>query len=239
MTTLIIVPTYNELDNITKLIPRLLGSTVRPDLLVVDDGSPDGTARAVRDLAAALPAGDAGRLSLLEREGKLGLGSAYIAGFRYAMEKGYDFVFEMDADFSHPPQALPRFMEAIEDHDLVIGSRYVRGGRIEGWGLLRYCISYGGNLLSRLLLHCGVKDLTAGFRCYRVEALRSIDLEGIISEGYFFQVEMTYTFYLAGFRITEIPITFTDRRVGQSKMSGVIFSEALRNLLRLRRTVQR
>ncbi|MFW6180593.1 MAG: polyprenol monophosphomannose synthase [Spirochaetota bacterium] len=247
MRTLIVVPTYNERENILQLLPLLLHSPIRPDVLVVDDGSPDGTAAAVRRFIdagdAAGPASPArpdhppaeGRVALIEREGKLGLGSAYIRGFRHALQQGYDCVFEMDADLSHPPEALPRFMEAIAGAHCVVGSRYVRGGRIVGWSLLRWAISFGGNLLSRLVLRCGVRDMTSGYRCYRAEALRAVDLDGIISEGYFFQVEMLYTLHLAGFTITEIPITFTDRRAGESKMSGVIFREALGNLLRMRR----
>lgn len=241
MRTLIVVPTYNERENIQWLLPLLLESPVRPDVLVVDDGSPDGTAAAVRlfiDSGGETSPGPphaGNRVALIEREGKLGLGSAYLRGFSYALEHGYDCVFEMDADFSHPPDALPRFMEAIAGAHCVVGSRYVRGGRIVGWNPLRYAVSRGGNLLSRLLLRCGVKDMTSGYRCYRAETLRALDLDGIISEGYFFQVEMIYTLHLAGFSITEIPITFSDRRVGESKMSGVIFREALRNLLRMRK----
>jgi dolichol-phosphate mannosyltransferase len=231
--TLIVIPTYNEGENILQLLPPVLQSPVRPDVLVVDDCSPDGTAAAVRRFIQSGRAGD--RVTLIERKGKLGLGSAYIRGFRYALEHGYDCVLEMDADLSHPPDALPRFMQAIAGAHCVVGSRYVRGGKIAVWSLLRWAISYGGNLVSRLVLRCGVKDMTSGYRCYRTEALRALDLDGIISEGYFFQVEMVYTLHLAGFRIREIPITFTDRRAGESKMSGVIFREALRNLLRMRR----
>jgi len=220
--SLVIIPTYNEVENIEKLI-GLIGSHL-PDasILVVDDNSPDGTGDVVERLMRRYS-----HLDLLRRSGKLGLGTAYISGFRYALEKGFDYIFEMDADFSHNPRYLPRFLEAIKDADLVIGSRYVDGGGVENWSFLRKIISMGGSFYARTILSVPIRDLTGGFKCFRRETLESIDLDCVYSEGYSFQIEMTYRAYKNNLRIREIPIVFTERAGGKSKMSRRIFLEAI------------
>lgn len=226
---LVVIPTYRERENISQLVPAIMG---HPDfeVLVVDDGSPDGTADAVRDLAATF----AGRVHLMERAGKLGLGTAYIAGFTWALERDYTHIFEMDADFSHHPSTLPRLLQASRQADLVIGSRYVTGGRTVNWSPVRKLISRGGSLYSRTVLGVPVRDLTGGFKCFRRHVLESIDLASITSTGYAFQIELTYRTSLLGFRIVEIPITFSERRHGESKMSGGIFFEAMARVVQLR-----
>lgn len=225
----VIVPTYNERDNIETLIERVL-CFPRFRVLVVDDNSPDGTGALVGAIAAGNP-----RVGLLARPGKQGLGTAYLAGFRRALAEGARFIFEMDADFSHDPAYLPRLQTAAETRfDLVLGSRYVRGGGTVNWGITRRMISRGGNLYAGLILGLPVADATGGFRCYRREVLETIDLDAVRSNGYSFQIEMAYRAYRAGFRIGEIPIIFPDRRVGQSKMSRRIVIEALINVWRLR-----
>jgi dolichol-phosphate mannosyltransferase len=231
MKTLIIIPTYNEKENIGRLLSTLQANEVNPDVLIVDDNSPDGTGDIVREIAGRNP-----RVNLLSREGKKGLGSAYIAGFQYALKNRYDYIFEMDADFSHSPLYLKDFMTEINNYDFVIGSRYVRGGKIEGWNMLRYLISYGGNLLARIILGGKIKDMTGGFRCYRRSVIESIDLETVLSEGYFFQVEVLYRILLQeNFKGKEIPIVFENRSEGTSKMSGSIVKEALKNLWMIRK----
>lgn len=232
MKILIIIPTYNERDNIERLLNILLNHEARPDILVIDDNSPDGTHEIVKRMITGL---NKDRLFLIKREAKLGLGSAYKLGFKYALENHYDVIFEMDADFSHSPEYISNFLEKIKSYDCVLGSRYIPGGKIIGWNFLRYFISFGGNLLSRFILKSKIKDMTSGFRCYKREVLEAIDYNSIISEGYFFQVEILYRILLHGFEITEIPIIFVDREKGKSKMSGVIFWEALRNLFRIKR----
>ena len=227
--TLVVIPTYNERENIPLLLPRVLEY---PELsvLVVDDGSPDGTGDLV---AATLESNE--RVHLLRRAGKQGLGTAYVAGFRYALERGADYVFEMDADFSHDPRYLPDLLHAAETaYDLVIGSRYVPGGGTTDWGLVRQIISRGGNVYARLLLGLPLSDMTGGYRCYRRTALEAIDLDHIRSNGYSFQIEMAYRVHQAGLRVGEVPIVFPDRRVGASKMSKNIVWEALANVLKLR-----
>ncbi len=225
----VIVPTYNECENIASLLPRVLdypGLSV----LIVDDGSPDGTGDIVAAEAEQNP-----RVHLIRRSGKQGLGTAYIAGFRYALERGAEYIFEMDADFSHDPRYLPDLLHAAETaYDLVIGSRYVPGGSTTDWGLGRQLISRGGNLYARLLLGLPVVDMTGGYRCYRRRALEAIQLERIKSNGYSFQIEMAYRVQQAGMAIGEVPIVFPDRRVGASKMSRHIVFEALLNVVRLR-----
>jgi dolichol-phosphate mannosyltransferase len=226
---IVVIPTYNEAENIGQLIPQIL-ALPRFRVLVVDDASPDGTGAIV----AALAQGDP-RVGLLARPGKLGLGSAYIAGFRRALAEGADYIFEMDADFSHDPRYLPALLAAAEaGNDLVIGSRYVPGGGTTDWGVIRRIISRGGNLYAGLILGLPVADSTGGFRCYRRQGLARIDLSAVRSNGYAFQVEMAYRVYRAGLRIREVPIIFPDRRVGQSKMSRRIVIEALVNVWRLR-----
>ncbi len=225
----VIIPTYNERENIAELVSRILEHS-RFRVLVVDDNSPDGTGDLVSGMAAAEP-----RISLLSRPGKLGLGTAYIAGFRRALADGAQFIFEMDADFSHDPVYLSQLLAAAEDrYDLVLGSRYVRGGGTVNWGLLRQCISRGGNIYASLILGLPVADSTGGFRCYRRAVLEGINLDAVRSNGYSFQIEMVYRTLRAGFRVGEIPIIFPDRRVGQSKMSRRIVVEALINVWRLR-----
>ncbi|MCA9728822.1 MAG: polyprenol monophosphomannose synthase [Candidatus Eisenbacteria bacterium] len=217
---MVVIPTYNEVDNVQTLLPRILQLS-NFQVLVVDDNSPDGTARAVRQMAAQNP-----RIHLLERPGKLGLGSAYIAGFRYALEQGVDVIFEMDADFSHDPAALPSFVEAIDDADLVLGSRYLHGVTVVNWPLKRLILSYSANVYAGILTGLPVKDATGGFKAFRREVLEAIDLDRIRSDGYSFQVEMTFHCWRKGFVIKEIPIVFADRRVGISKMNRKIIFEA-------------
>jgi dolichol-phosphate mannosyltransferase len=225
----VIIPTYNEVENIVQLIPQVLAYP-RFRVIVVDDASPDGTAAAV----AQMPNSD-GRIGLLQRAGKLGLGTAYIAGFRQALAEGAQYIFEMDADFSHDPAYLPKLLAAAEEHyDLVLGSRYVRGGGTENWGIVRQLISRGGNMYAGLILGLPVADATGGYRCYRRNVLERINLDRIRSNGYSFQIEMVYSTLQAGFRIGEIPIIFPDRRVGQSKMSRRIVIEALINVWKMR-----
>lgn len=225
----VVVPTYNEAENITQLIELLLADP-RCRVLVVDDASPDGTGALVAELARAEP-----RVGLLARPGKLGLGTAYIAGFQHALAEGAEYIFEMDADFSHDPRYLPELRAAAESGaDLVIGSRYVPGGGTTDWGLARRIISRGGNLYAGLILSLPVADATGGFRCYRRRVLERLDLTAVRSNGYAFQIEMAYRAHRAGFRIAEVPIIFPDRRVGRSKMSRRIVIEALINVWKLR-----
>ncbi|MFV9503328.1 MAG: polyprenol monophosphomannose synthase [Oscillochloridaceae bacterium umkhey_bin13] len=225
----VVVPTYNEAENIGELIPHILANP-RFRVLVVDDNSPDGTGTLVAEFAAHEP-----RVGLLSRAGKLGLGSAYLAGFRRALDEGAEFIFEMDADFSHDPRYLPDLLAAAEaGADLVLGSRYVKGGGTTDWGLGRKLISRGGNLYAGLILGLPIADATGGFRCYRRRVLANLDLGKVRSNGYAFQIEMAYRTRKAGFTITEVPIIFPDRRVGQSKMSRRIVIEALINVWKLR-----
>ncbi len=225
----VVMPTYNERENIGALIPQVL-ELPRFRVLVVDDSSPDGTAEVVADLAREDP-----RVGLLSRPSKQGLGRAYIAGFRHALAEGAQFICEMDADFSHDPRYLPQLLAAAESHyDLVLGSRYVRGGGTVDWGLVRQLISRGGNIYARTILGLPVMDATGGYRCYRRRVLETLNLDAIQSNGYSFQIELVYRTMRAGFRIGEVPIVFPDRRVGQSKMSRRIVLEALLTVWRLR-----
>lgn len=224
---LVIVPTYNERATIAELIGRLFDATDGVDLLVVDDSSPDGTAAIVGDLQ-----GGGGRIHLIERPAKLGLGTAYLAGFAWALERGYEAVVEMDADLSHDPADVARLLGALDSADLVVGSRYVPGGRIPNWGLLRRALSRAGNLYARVVLGLAVRDSTSGFRAYRTSVLRGATLRGVASEGYAFQIEMVRRVQRAGGRVTEIPITFVERHGGRSKMSRRIVLEALARVTR-------
>ena len=225
---LVIVPTYNERENIAEVARRLFdAASGRVGLLVVDDGSPDGTAEIVKQIATGPD-----EVHLIERPGKQGLGSAYRTGFEWALERGYEAVVEMDADLSHDPADVPRLLDALENADLVIGSRYVPGGGTRNWGLLRRLLSRFGNAYSRAWLGYSVRDSTAGFRAYRTEWLRELDLSTAASEGYAFQVEMTFRTYRAGKRIVEVPITFVERTMGRSKMSRRIVVEALVRIAR-------
>lgn len=229
MKTLIIIPTYNELDNLHPLLEQVFSFAPDTDVLIVDDNSPDGTGKLADEIHEENP-----QVAVLHRTGKLGLGTAYIAGFKYAIEHGYDAAFEMDADFSHDPRYLPDFLKAIEHADLVIGSRYIPGGDTPNWSLLRRFISGGGNLFARFMLGIPVHDCTAGFRCYRRQALESINLDTIQAQGYAFQVELAYRTTQLGFKVVETPIVFMDRRVGKSKMSSTIFFEGFLWVLRTR-----
>ena len=227
---LIIIPTYNERENLKSLCDQVLAALPSADLLIVDDNSPDGTGQLADELAAHNP-----RVHVLHRSGKLGLGTAYIAGFRYALSKGYEYIFEMDADFSHDPVYLPALLGAAKDGaGVVIGSRRVPGGGTENWGLSRQLISAGGSLYARTILGLVVRDLTSGFKCFRREVLAAIDLDAVHSNGYSFQIEMTYRAVRKGFSVAEVPIIFIDRRAGQSKMSSKIFAEAMGMVWRLR-----
>jgi dolichol-phosphate mannosyltransferase len=227
---LMVVPTYNEALNIERLLAAILDQGPQFDVLVVDDGSPDGTGDLVAAVAARNP-----RVQLLRRAGKLGLGSAYIAGFRRGLSQGYRFIGEMDADFSHQPHYLPLLLACAEhEADVALGSRNVPGGKVENWSLARQAISKGGSLYARTILGMPVRDCTGGFKCFRSEVLRAIDLDGIGSSGYAFQVEMNYRVHQAGFRIKELPIVFPDRVAGKSKMSRAIVLEAALMVLRLR-----
>jgi dolichol-phosphate mannosyltransferase len=229
MKTIIIIPTYNEIDNLRPLVTQIFSYAPESDILIVDDNSPDGTGKLAEEIRLENP-----RVNVLHRPGKHGLGTAYIAGFKYALEYGYDAAFEMDADFSHDPRYLPDFLKAIEHADLVIGSRYVRGGDTPNWSMLRRLISGGGNIFARFMLGMPVYDSTAGYRCYRRRVLESIDLEMIQSQGYAFQVELAYRVAQKGFKIVETPIVFMDRRVGKSKMSRKIVIEGFTYVLKTR-----
>ena len=229
MKTLLIIPTYNEAENLSPLLQEIFAYAPLTDVLIVDDHSPDGTG----ELADELQKKDV-RVHVLHRAGKLGLGTAYLAGFKFALAHGYDAAFEMDADFSHDPCYLPDFLRAIEDADVVIGSRYIVGGNTPNWSALRRLISGGGNIFARLILGIPVHDCTSGFRCYRRRVLESIDLDAVQSHGYAFQVELTYRVMMQGFQMVETPIVFRDRRCGKSKMSHAIILEALTYVLRTR-----
>jgi dolichol-phosphate mannosyltransferase len=227
---LVIVPTYNERDNIERLIASALVQDARLDLLVVDDGSPDGTGEIVDAIAERNP-----RVHVLHRAGKMGLGTAYVAGFRWALERDYAVVFEMDADFSHDPTHLPQFMRAIEDADLVLGSRYNKGRvTVVNWPMSRLILSYAANIYARVVTGMPFDDLTGGFKAFRRSVLEAIDLGAIRSNGYAFQIEMSFRAWKRKFRIAEIPITFVDRTEGVSKMSPRIVREAVWMVWRLR-----
>jgi dolichol-phosphate mannosyltransferase len=227
---LVIVPTYNERENIERLIVTTLSQDPRLEILVVDDGSPDGTAEIVGGIMSSND-----RVHILRRAKKMGLGTAYIAGFHWALERGYDFVFEMDADFSHDPDHLPGFLKAIQTSDLVLGSRYREGKvTVVNWPIARLILSYFANVYARGVTGLPVWDATGGFKCFRREVLESIDLSKVVSNGYMFQIEMSFRAWKRGFRIVEIPITFVDRTEGQSKMSKSIIWEAIWMVWRLR-----
>ena len=227
---IVIVPTYNECENIARLIETVLSQDRRLEILVVDDGSPDGTAAIVEGTMTTNP-----RVNILKRPRKMGLGTAYIAGFRWALERDYDFVFEMDADFSHDPAHLPEFLRAVQRSDLVLGSRYREGKvTVVNWPIARLILSYFANVYARAVTGLPVWDATGGFKCFRREVLESIDLSKVVSNGYAFQIEMSFRAWKRSFRIVEIPIVFVDRTEGQSKMSKSIVREAVWMVWRLR-----
>ena len=229
-TALVIIPTYNEVENLEPIVTQVLATDPRLEILVVDDNSPDGTGK----LADTLAARDA-RVHVLHRPGKQGLGRAYLAGFDWALSRHYPFIFEMDADFSHDPKYLPRFLSEMDQGaDVVLGSRYTPGGGTVNWGMGRQAISKGGSLYARSVLGIGVRDLTGGFKCFRREVLQGLDLSTVKSTGYAFQIELTYRAVRRGFKVREIPIVFEDRRVGKSKMSKKIFLEAVTMVWRIR-----
>lgn len=222
MKSIVVTPTYNEKDNITNIIDAVLNSVDGIHILVVDDNSPDGTSEIVKELQKYND-----RIHLLSRPGKMGLGTAYCDGFRYCLDKGFEAIFEMDADFSHDPKELPNFLKELENYDLVLGSRYIKGVNVVNWPLSRLLLSYGANMYSQIITGMPIKDATGGFKCFRAEALKKIDLTKIHSNGYGFQIEMTYRLWKKGARIKEIPIIFIDRMNGVSKMNKKIVYEAI------------
>ena len=228
----VIIPTYNEKENIEAILRKVFSLEGDYHVLVIDDSSPDGTAAIVKDLQAAFPE----RLHMIERSGKLGLGTAYLTGFKWALANGYDYVFEMDADFSHDPDDLPRLYKACaeEGADLAIGSRYCNGVSVVNWPIGRIVMSYYASVYVRMVLGMKVYDTTAGFKCYSRKVLETIDLDNVQMKGYGFQVEMKYTAYKLGFKVREVPIIFINRRLGTSKMSGGIFGEAFWGVIRLK-----
>lgn len=228
---IVIIPTYNERENIENIIRKVFSLEGGYDILIIDDGSPDGTAAIVKRLQQEFPE----RLHMIERPGKLGLGTAYITGFKWSIDKGYDYTFEMDADFSHNPEDLPRLYQACKDGaDLAIGSRYCDGISVINWPIGRIIMSYYASVYVRTILGIKVYDCTAGFKCYSNKVLRTIDLDKVEMKGYGFQIEMKYTTYKLGFKITEVPIIFVNRKAGTSKMSGGIFGEAFWGVIKLR-----
>jgi dolichol-phosphate mannosyltransferase len=229
MKSIVIIPTYNEIHNIQKLLSDLLNMYSGLDILVVDDNSPDGTSQYVEKVGEKEP-----RVKIIKREKKMGLGTAYVAGFKYALQHGYEVAIEMDADYSHDPKELERFLEKINEYDLIIGSRYIHGVRVINWPIRRLLLSYFANLYTRIITGMPVKDGTGGFKCFRRKVLESIDLNAIHSNGYSFQIEMNYKAWKKGFRLLEVPITFTDRVQGTSKMSKKIVREAIVMVWKLR-----
>jgi dolichol-phosphate mannosyltransferase len=229
MKAVVIVPTYNERDNLPRLLPRILEQGDVFHALVVDDNSPDGTGELVDEMADSQT-----RIHAIHRDGKRGLGTAYVTGFKWALEHGYDYVFEMDADFSHEPDDLPRLLAAAREGDVAVGSRWVGDGGTRNWSLLRTFISRGGSRYAKIILGVPVNDLTSGFKCFSSYVLRSLDLDSIHSNGYAFQVEVNFRCHKLGYKITEVPIVFVDRRVGHSKMSAWIVLEAMAVVWKLR-----
>ena len=232
MKCLVIIPTYNEVENAEKIVRAVFALPRGFEILIIDDGSPDGTARVVKGLQEEFP----DSLHLLERSGKQGLGTAYLTGFKWALEHGFDYIFEMDADFSHAPSDLPRLLDACikGGADLAIGSRYCNGVSVVNWPIGRILISYFASVYVRTMLGFKIYDSTAGFLCYSRKVLETIDLDGVQMKGYGFQIEMKYTAHKLGFRIAEVPVIFVNRREGTSKMSGSIFGEAFWGVIKLR-----
>ncbi len=229
MKSLVIIPTYNEKENIKGIIEAVLKVTPKSHILIVDDNSPDGTGEIVKGLMKQDE-----RIHLLQREKKMGLGTAYVAGFKYAIEKNYDCVVQMDADFSHNPNDIPRLFKEIGEYDLVIGSRYKDGISVVNWPLSRLFLSYFANVYARVITGVPIRDLTGGFKCIKVDVLKAIDLDSVKADGYGFQIEINFLAYINGFKIKEVPIIFIDRRAGYSKMSKKIIWEAFWLVLKLR-----
>jgi len=231
--SLVIIPTYNEKENIERMLHKVFSLKKSFHVLIVDDGSPDGTGEIVRNLMATYPT----QLFMEERKGKQGLGTAYIHGFKWALQRDYGYVFEMDADFSHNPDDLERLYDACanEGADVSIGSRYCKGGHVKNWPFMRWLMSYFASVYVRMVLWIGIKDTTAGFKCYKRRVLEAIDFSTIQFVGYAFQIEMKYTAKKLGFKLMEVPITFIDRQLGQSKMSMKIFKEAFVGVFKMRR----
>jgi len=229
MKTIVVVPTYNELENVEALVKAIGQSLPDTHILIVDDNSPDGTAQAVKEIMRSNK-----KLHLMERSGKMGLGTAYCDGFSWALDKGFDAIFEMDADFSHDPQDLPRLLAELNEYDLVIGSRYSTGVNVVNWPLSRLILSYGANIYTQIITGLPIKDATGGFKCFRASALRKIELSYIRTNGYGFQIEMNYRIWKSGGKIKEIPIIFIDRRSGVSKMNKKIIYEAIFLVWKLR-----
>jgi dolichol-phosphate mannosyltransferase len=222
MKAIVVIPTYNESKNIVRIIDKIFSVHDEIDILVVDDNSPDGTGKLVKDKMQ-----ESNRIHIIEREGKMGLGTAYLAGFRYAIDKGYDYIMEMDADFSHNPEEIPNFLKYIQEYDVVLGSRYIKGVNVVNWPLKRLLLSYFANLYTRVITGMDVKDATGGFKCFRASALSKINFDEVKSNGYSFQIEMTYRLWKKGAKVKEIPIIFVDRLEGESKMSKKIVYEAI------------
>ena len=230
--SIVIIPTYNERENIENIIRAVFGLPKIFHILVIEDGSPDGTANIVKTLQQEFPE----RLFMIERKGKLGLGTDYIAGFKWALEHSYEYIFEMDADFSHNPNDLPRLYNkcAVEGYDVAIGSRYVSGVNVVNWPMGRVLMSYFASKYVRIITGLPIHDTTAGFKCYRREVLETIGLDGIRFKGYAFQIEMKFTAYKCGFKIAEVPVIFVNRELGTSKMNGSIFGEAVLGVIQLK-----
>jgi dolichol-phosphate mannosyltransferase len=226
---LVIIPTFDELENLTKLLPRVLEKNINIHVLIVDDNSPDGTAKWVREQTESDE-----RIKLIEREKKMGLGTAYITGFKYALQNGYDYIFEMDADFSHDPKEIKNFLREMKNYDIVLGSRYKIGVNVINWPLRRLMLSLFANAYTRFVTGMPIHDATSGFKCFRKEVLQAIDLDEVKSNGYAFQIEMTFKAWKKGFKIKEISIVFTDRVKGKSKMSKKIVREAIFMVWKLR-----
>tara|TARA_X000001036_G_scaffold82212_2_gene74021 strand:+ start:1074 stop:1787 length:714 start_codon:yes stop_codon:yes gene_type:complete len=220
--TLIVIPTYNEINNISELIDKIMDDQKHSDILFVDDNSPDGTGDLLKEISK-----EKNNIHLLSRPGKLGLGTAYIAGFNWAIQNNYDYVLQMDADLSHNPSDISRLLESVQDCDLVIGSRYLDGFNVINWPLRRLLLSYCANLYTRILIGLPIHDSTGGFKCFKIDVLKNINLNKIVSEGYSFQIEMNYLSWINNAKIKEVSIVFTDRTVGQSKMSRRIIFEAI------------
>lgn len=230
MSCLVVVPTYNEIENLPRIVDSILEHAPQTHILIVDDNSPDGTGAVADELSEARP----GQVFVLHRARKEGLGQAYVEGFKFALDHGYDLIVQMDADFSHDPRYLPEFFEAIETHDLVIGSRYVNGISVVNWDLKRLILSKAASFYVRLITRMPIADTTTGFKCWRREALLAVGLDRLVSNGYAFLAEMSYRAHRKGMRITEVPIIFVERRLGRSKMSGSIMIEGVLSVLRMR-----